>query len=93
MASVWAELKRRNVFRIAVTYTAVAWVLIQVASVVYPAFDFPPWAMQASLIVTALGFLATVVLAWVYDLTPQGIKRTENISDPERITLPCSVRR
>ncbi len=84
--SLLGEIKRRKVFRVALAYAAVAWLLIQVASIVYPAFDFSPWAMQATLIVATLGFVVTLVLAWVYELTPEGIKRTEDSSDPAPAT-------
>jgi len=77
--SFLGEIKRRNVFRVAVAYAAIAWVLIQIADVIYPAFELLPWVMQASLVMVAVGFVVTVVLAWIYEFTPEGIKRTEDV--------------
>ena len=73
------ELKRRKVFKAAVAYLAVAWVLIEVASAVLPAFDTPPFVMKALIILLALGFLVNLVFSWVYDVTPEGLKKTEEL--------------
>ncbi|NOX67556.1 MAG: tetratricopeptide repeat protein [Gammaproteobacteria bacterium] len=77
--SLWEELKRRNVFRVGVAYTVVAWLLIQVADVVLPTFDSPRWIMQGFISLVILGFPLAVVLAWVYELTPRGLKRSDDI--------------
>lgn len=77
--SFWGELQRRNVFRVAAAYAVVAWLLIQVASIVLPAFGFPAWALQTLLVFVVLGFFVTIALAWIYELTPAGIRRTESI--------------
>jgi TolB-like protein/tetratricopeptide (TPR) repeat protein len=82
--SFLGEIRRRNVFRVAVAYTAIAWALIQIADIVYPAFELAPWVMQASLVMAAVGFVVTVVLAWIYELTPEGIKRTEDAPAGQR---------
>ena len=73
------ELKRRKVFKAAVAYLAVAWVLIEVASAVLPAFDTPPFVLKALIILLALGFLVNLVFSWVYDVTPEGLKKTEEL--------------
>jgi TolB-like protein len=71
------ELKRRKVYRVAVVYIVVAWVLIQVATQVFPFFEIPNWAVRLVVIALILGFPIAVILAWAYDITPSGIKRTE----------------
>ena len=83
--SFLGELKRRNVYRVAVTYTVVAWVLIQIATQVFPFFDIPAWAVRVVVIVLALGFPVALVLAWAFELTPEGIKRTEDVPPHESI--------
>ena len=75
------ELKRRKVFKAAVAYLAVAWVLIEVASAVLPAFDTPPFVLKALIIMLALGFPVNLVFSWVYDVTADGLKKTEELPD------------
>jgi TolB-like protein/tetratricopeptide (TPR) repeat protein len=76
---IWTELRRRNVFRVSVAYAVVAWLLIQVADVVLPTFDAPQWIMQGFISLSILGFPVVVVLAWVYELTPMGLKRSDDV--------------
>ncbi|HEY0725619.1 MAG TPA: hypothetical protein VGD41_16790, partial [Pyrinomonadaceae bacterium] len=83
LSNFFAELKRRHVYRVAVTYAVVAWLLIQVGSILFTAFESPAWVMQAFIIVIATGFLVAVVIAWTFEMTPQGIKRAENVSPNE----------
>ena len=71
-----AELKRRNVFKVGVAYAIVAWLLIQVASVIVPAYQAPGWVMPIFVTLVSLGFPIALFLAWVYELTPEGIKVT-----------------
>jgi adenylate cyclase len=73
----FAELKRRKVYRVAVAYTVVAWLLIQVATQVFPFFEIPDWAVRLVVLLLLLGFPVALVLAWAFDLTPAGVKRTE----------------
>jgi TolB-like protein/Flp pilus assembly protein TadD len=80
------ELKRRNVVKVGAAYLIVAWLLIQVASTVLPTFDAPRWAVQTLTFVVILGFPVALVLAWVYELTPEGIKRTVDVPAPQSIT-------
>ena len=72
----FSELKRRNVYKVAITYAVVAWLLVQVGSILFPTFEVPAWVM---IYVTAIaaGFPVALVMAWAFELTPQGIKRTE----------------
>src|SRR4030081_2812212 len=81
----FAELKRRNVYKVAVAYAVVAWLLIQAASILLPTFEAPAWVMKAFVVIIVLGFPVAVVIAWAFEMTPEGIKRTENISPDEVI--------
>lgn len=81
-----AELKRRNVYRVAVAYAVVTWLLIQIATQVFPFFEIPNWAVRLVVVCLLLGFPIALVLAWVFELTPEGLKRTEEVSVHESIT-------
>ncbi len=83
----FAELKRRNVYKVAIAYAIVAWLLLQAASILFPTFEAPPWTMKVFVAVIALGFPIALILAWAFELTPEGIKRTEDVD------LSKSVRR
>ena len=74
----FAELQRRKVYRVAVTYIVVAWVLIQVATQVLPFYEIPNWTVRLVITALVIGFPIAVILAWAYDITPSGIKRTED---------------
>jgi len=87
-----AELKRRNVVRVAGLYLVGAWLLIQVASTLLPAFDVPGWVLRGLVIVLALGFGAALVVAWAFELTPQGLKRDDQVR-PEESIAPRTARR
>jgi serine/threonine-protein kinase len=75
--NIFTELKRRNVYKVAVAYAVVGWLLIQVATQVFPFLDIPNWAIRFVIFVTALGFPVALIIAWAFELTPEGIKRTE----------------
>jgi adenylate cyclase len=77
--SIFSELKRRNVFRAAAAYVAVAWVLMQVAEVTFPAFGLGDNILRLLIIVLAIGFIPVVALAWLYELTPTGLKRDSEV--------------
>src|SRR5438874_2770633 len=79
LKNFFAELKRRNVYKVAIAYAIVAWLLLQAASILFPTFEAPPWTMKVFVAVTALGFPIALVLAWAFELTPEGIKRTEDV--------------
>ena len=72
-----AELKRRNVYKVAVAYAVVGWLLIQVATQVFPFFDIPNWAVRLVVLAIIIGFPIALVMAWAFELTPEGLKRTE----------------
>lgn len=74
MANIIAELKRRNVFKVATIYVVVSWLLLQVMDVVFPIFQIPLWASQLVVLLIGLGFPIAMVLAWAFDLTPEGIE-------------------
>jgi TolB-like protein/Flp pilus assembly protein TadD len=78
-----AELKRRNVYKVAVAYVVVAWLLIQAASILFPTFDAPPWAMKVLVALLVLCFPVALVLSWAFEITPEGIKLESEI-DPKR---------
>jgi TolB-like protein/Tfp pilus assembly protein PilF len=80
MRNFFSELKRRKVYRVAVAYAVVAWLIIQIATQTFPFLDVPNWAIRLVIIVVVLGFPIALILAWAFDLTPQGIKRTDDLT-------------
>ena len=87
MKSFFAELKRRKVHRVAIAYAIAAWLLIQIATQVFPFFEIPNWAVRLVVLLLVLGFPIALTLSWIFDLTPQGIRRTEE-SDRSLAALP-----
>ena len=83
----FAELKRRKVYKVEVAYAVASWLLIQAASIFLPTFGAPQCMMKAVVAILALGFILSAILSWVFDITPQGIKRTPNISPDEAIDI------
>jgi TolB-like protein/lipoprotein NlpI len=81
------ELKRRNVYKVAIAYAVVAWLLMQIATQVFPFLEIPNWMVRAVILLLVLGFPIALILAWAFELTPEGIKRTEDVD------LSKSVRR
>src|SRR5438128_3498644 len=81
----FAELKRRNVYKVAVAYAVVAWLLIQAASIFFPAFDAPPWVMKVFLIVLILGFPVALIFSWAFEITAEGIKLESEIEPSKSI--------
>ena len=75
----FGELKRRNVYKVGVAYAVVGWLLIQVATQVFPFLEIPNWAIRLVILMTALGFPVALIIAWAFELTPEGIKRTEDV--------------
>src|SRR5947207_12738993 len=74
LSSFFAELKRRKVFKVGAAYLIVAWLAVQAASIGFPAFDAPPWALRIFILIALLGFPIAVVMAWVFDITREGVK-------------------
>ena len=77
--SLLAELKRRNVIRMAGLYVVGAWLIVQVASIVVPAFELPTWTLRGLILLLALGFVPALVIAWLFELTPEGLKRDHEV--------------
>ena len=80
-----AELKRRHVYRVAIAYAVVAWLLIQVATQVFPFFEIPNWVVRLVVLVSVLGFPISLIIAWAFEMTPQGMKREGDIAPNEYI--------
>jgi TolB-like protein/Flp pilus assembly protein TadD len=83
--SFFAELRRRHVYRVAIAYAVVAWLLIQVATQVFPFFEIPNWVVRLVVLLTVLGFPVALVIAWAFELTPEGIKRAADVGSAESI--------
>src|SRR5215813_2015877 len=83
--SLFSELRRRNVFRVALTYAVVAWLLIEIASVLLPLVDAPESIITAFVVLLALGFLVAVFISWAFEMTPEGLKRTQDLSPDDVI--------
>ena len=77
--SFFAELKRRNVYKVAVAYAVVGWLVIQVSSTVLPTFHAPEWVVQTLVVLVAIGFPIALVIAWAFELTPEGLKRADDV--------------
>src|SRR5207253_1725179 len=75
----FAELKRRNVYKVAVAYAVVGWLLVQVATQVFPFLEIPNWVVRLVIAIVVTGFPIALVIAWAFELTPEGIKRTEDV--------------
>jgi TolB-like protein/Tfp pilus assembly protein PilF len=82
----FAELKRRNVYKVAIAYTVVAWLLMQVASQIFPFFEIPNWAVRLVVLLLVIGFPVAMILAWAFELTPEGIKRAEDVDVSKSVT-------
>ena len=80
-ASFWSELKRRKVMRVAITYGVVAWILIQVSATVFPQLGMPEWAPRMVTLLLLIGFPVALIIAWAFELTPDGIKTTLQYRD------------
>jgi TolB-like protein/Tfp pilus assembly protein PilF len=91
-ATFLTELKRRKVYRVAVAYAIVAWLLIQAASILFPTFEAPTWVMKVFVTAVILGFPVALILAWAFELTPEGIKRAEEVA-PQESKTPTAGRK
>lgn len=84
--SFFKELKRRNVFRVAIAYLISAWIVVQVADLILTSIEAPSWVMKVLLMLMALGFIIALVISWAYEITPEGIKRESEVVRDESIT-------
>src|SRR5438046_4037499 len=73
------ELKRRNVYKVAVAYAIVGWLLVQVATQVFPFLEIPNWVVRLVIALVMIGFPIALIIAWAFEATPEGIKRTEDV--------------
>src|SRR6266404_300835 len=76
--SFFAELRRRNVYKVAVAYAIVGWLLVQVATQVFPFLEIPNWVVRLVIALVIIGFPIALIIAWAFEATPEGIKRTED---------------
>ena len=83
--SLFSELRRRNVFRVALTYAVVAWLLIEIASVLLPLVEAPESLITAFVVLLALGFAVALFISWAFEMTPEGLKRTQDVAPDEVI--------
>ena len=86
------ELKRRNVYKAGIAYSIVAWLIVQVASIIIPIFEAPPIVMKVLLFLLIVGFPINLVFSWIYDVTPEGLKKTENLENEFQTTVIKSSR-
>src|SRR3954465_4284048 len=90
LGNFFAELKRRNVYKVAVAYAVVGWLLVQVTTQVFPIFEIPNWALRLIVLAIIIGFPIALVIPWEFELTPEGLKRTE---DADLTVTPQSPRK
>ena len=83
-----SELRRRNVYKVATAYAVIAWLLFEAASCLLHAFKQPTWTLRPLLVLFCLGFVIIVFISWAFEATPEGLKRTENVSPDVAATLP-----
>ena len=88
----FAELKRRNVYKVAVAYAVVSWLLIQIATQVFPFFEIPNWAVRLVVLLLFLGFPVALILSWAFELTPEGIKRESDVEPGQSVPRPTGRR-
>ena len=86
MSGLFAELKRRNVIRVAAAYAVAGWLLTEVASVILPTFAAPDWVLKVLIALMLLGFPLALIFSWVYEITPEGIKREIDVDHTQSIT-------
>jgi TolB-like protein/Tfp pilus assembly protein PilF len=86
MSNFFAELKRRNVYKVAVAYAVASWLLIQVATQVFPFFEIPNWAVRLVVIILIIGFPIALILSWAFEITPEGIKRESEVESGKSVT-------
>ena len=90
--SLFAELQRRNVIRMAGLYLVVAWLVVQVAETLLPIFGAPAWVLKTLVGLLAIGFVPTLVFAWLYELTPEGLKRDGEVPPDQSIAAQTAQR-
>jgi TolB-like protein len=86
MSSLFSELRRRNVFKVGAVYVLASWLIVQVVDVLFPAFQMPPWTITFVASLLVIGFPLALILAWAFELTPQGLKRSEDVMPEDSVT-------
>src|SRR5947208_4801578 len=86
MNDFFAELRRRNVYKVAVAYAVISWLLIQAASILLPTFEAPAWVMKVFVVFIVLGFVPVLIFSWAFEITPEGIKRESEVITDQSIT-------
>src|SRR6478672_12987062 len=81
----FGELKRRNIYKVAVAYAVVAWLLVQIATQVFPFFQIPNWAIQLVVLLLILAFPVALILAWAFEITPEGIRPSHEVEPGQSI--------
>jgi TolB-like protein len=87
----FTELKRRNVYKVAIAYAVIAWLLMQIATQVFPFLEIPNWAIRLVIMLIVIGFPIALVIAWAFELTPEGLKRTEVADESPKKSAPSGV--
>ena len=90
--SFWGEMRRRNVFKVGAAYLVVAWLLAQIVDVVLPTFDAPNWVSQTIILLLILLFPVILIVAWAFEITPEGIKKTSSVPVADSITATTGQR-
>jgi TolB-like protein/Tfp pilus assembly protein PilF len=85
IASFWGQLKRRNVFKVGASYAIVAWIALQAAGILLPTFGAPEWVMRVFAALLILGFPVVLALAWIFEVTPEGIRRTSDVPEEQSV--------
>ncbi len=86
MASIWGELRRRNVVRVAIAYAIVAWLIIEVSATTFPMLKLPEWGATLVTVLLMIGFPVALIFAWAFELTPEGLKKEKDVDRSESIT-------
>ena len=86
MASVWGELKRRNVVRVAVAYAIAAWLLIEITATTFPILKLPDWSVTLVTVLVLIGFPLALILAWAFEVTPEGLMKEKDVDRSESTT-------
>jgi len=86
MASVWEELRRRSVVRVAIAYAVVSWLILQLADVLIPLLTLPEWVGRLVFLVLVIGFPLALIFAWIFELTPEGIQRDSKVSHDQSVS-------
>ena len=92
MNSFLAELKRRNVFKVAAVYGITSWLILQVSDVAFPALGLPEWAITLVMVLLIIGLILALILAWAFEMTPEGIKREADVDRSQSITTATGRR-